>query len=261
MTSGSGLLGKARGDRAGKYNQDSCYYSLKNSGDGFQSGDEVEPSLTEATQERHAQIFSPGRTLRERQASLADLPTKAERCKVYMGSDTRGFRIAECTWSPRDGCIGAGWLLQWLTPREIQTATLPVILTFFDNHGHWLAWTIAMESESLPGQYGLIAARDFGEGDTLGFMREGHIADFERGSAALHAAVAERVSSGGGRFLYTLPAASKGMVALCDGQLSRPGGPRAANDARGLARVRQNCAFMEDGRLNVISRSIPARRP
>ena len=197
VTSGSGLLGKARGDRAGKYNQDSCYYSLKNSGDGFQSSDEVEPSLTEATQERHAQISSPGRTLRERQASLADLPTKAERCKVYMGSDTWGFRIAECTWSPRDGCIGAGWLLQWLTPREIQTATLPVILTFFDNHGHWLAWTIAMESESLPGQYGLIAARDFGEGDTLGFMRDGHIADFERGSAALHAAVAERVSSGG----------------------------------------------------------------
>ena len=179
---------------------------------------------------------------------------------MYDGPEMLGYRIAECAWSPRDGVAAGRWLRPWFTRQQLLDSPLTIIVTFFDDGARWHAWTIACESTLLPGQYGLFPARDFDETETLGIMRDGLIGAYTSHSRALQTAIREAQSSGQHRYLFVLPSTHKDQVTLHDGSLSRPGGPRNANDARGFARVAYNSKFMEDGRLVVTSHALRGLR-
>lgn len=188
------------------------------------------------------------------------LPVPTTRWRVYQDSSTAGHRIAECTWLPSDGADAGRWLLQWVRTDELRCATLNVIVTFFDDEGTWVPWTIARESLLLPGQYGLFAARDFSVGGTIGFMRDGILGTYDERSDALRDKIGNLRDVDGAHYLYVLPAQQRGSVTLHDGRFGRPGGPRNANDGRGST-LAQNCCFMEDGRLLVRGfRDIPRLR-
>ena len=204
---------------------------------------------------------TPGRSLRSRsrEASSSALPVPATRRRVYQDSTTDGHRIAECTWLPSDGADAGHWLLRWLRTQDLRDATLNVIVTFFDDCGTWVPWTIACESLLLPGQYGLFAACDFGVGETIGFMRDGILGTYGERSDALRDEISRLREVDGAHYLYVLPTRQQGRVTLHDGRLSRPGGPRNANDARGST-LWQNCRFMEDGRL-LVRTNISRLRP
>jgi len=182
------------------------------------------------------------------------------RQQLYQDDTTHQYRIAECTWFPSDGVDAGQWLLRWLTDDELQDTTLPVIVTFFDAGGVWHAWTIACESLLLPGQYGLYAARDFIGAEVVGIMRDGFLKTYSAQSA-LRRDIEQLRAADGAHYLYLLPTRRQDTVALHDGRLSRPGGPRNANDARGSV-LAANCRFMEDGCLVIRDfASISRRRP
>ena len=205
---------------------------------------------------------APPRALRSRThiAPVLDLPVPVARQQLYQDDTTHQYRIAECTWFPSDGVDAGQWLLRWLTDDELQDATLPVIVTFFDAGGVWHAWTIACESLLLPGQYGLYAARDFIGAEVVGIMRDGFLKTYSAQSA-LRRDIEQLRAADGAHYLYLLPTRRQDTVALHDGRLSRPGGPRNANDARGSV-LAANCRFMEDGCLVIRDfASISRRRP
>ena len=171
---------------------------------------------------------------------------------IYKSTDTDGIRIAECRWQPSEGSDDGRWLDPWISDsqRRATSADTVVIVTFVDVCGKWRPWTIACESACLPGEMGLFAAAPLDGGQLIGYMRDGaHLGVFSERSRQYQEAVLQRIVESKPSYLYTLKA-TRNRVSLHDGRTSRPGGPRNANDARGLG-VPQNAMFYDNGALHV----------
>ena len=153
--------------------------------------------------------------------------------------------MAEVQWQPGDE--HGGWLDQWVSPQQRRQTRVPIIVTYVRLSRGWVPWTIAMESALLPGQWGLFAAFHMAGGEIVGWMRDGLLCGlFESDDDP--ALRKERVDRGGSE-LYQLD--EYGGVMLRDGRGARRGGPRNANEARGV-RQYQNARLLMDGALVVL---------
>ena len=164
--------------------------------------------------------------------------------RYYSGERHGNVELAEVEWRPGDA--DGDWLDLWVAPQRRRQTSVPIIVTYVRLSRGWVPWTVAMESALLPGQWGLFAAFRMPIGEIVGWMQDGLLCGLFRSDndPALMTERASRTSDE----LYQLD--EYGGVVLRDGRGARRGGPRCANDARGMRQF-QNARFLADGALVV----------
>ena len=188
-------------------------------------------------------------------AEISSLPP-APVMHEYDGPEHGGNHLVECVWRPGVDSVESGaYLDPWRNAADRAAAQLPIILTYGELAGQWRPLTIAFESAHLGNkQYGLYPAVLRQGGDYLGTMLDGRDLGTFAGRTRELREVASQENSD---YMYTVRAA-KGRVRLLDGASCRDGGPKRANDPRGLTRP-ANAAFYDNGCLCVRPwSSIPA---
>lgn len=147
---------------------------------------------------------------------------------------------------PMDG-IGASYFLAAYMSEELRAeSTLGAILTLVDLAGRWVPWTLATERPSLPGEWALFLVSQLEGGGIVGSMRDASVLGTFTAGSRKHQ-VAKQAAAAASNFVFEMKAAGS-RVTLRDGATSRPGGPRCANDARGLG-LHTNAIFYGNGNL------------
>jgi hypothetical protein len=191
-------------------------------------------------------------------AEVEELPP-CSAITFYSGVEHHHERLAECIFDSRAARFDTV-LKQWVLIEEPHEATLPVIVTFAQVGAHWSPLTVAAESEALrakgwPAQYGLYAARDFTGGECLGAMSDG-VRLGPRASKATLSSLSDEQR----RFVCSLGRGNPTGAGVFDCSGCREGGPKRANDPRGLG-ARANAVMYENGLLCVGAfSSIPGLR-
>jgi hypothetical protein len=202
-----------------------------------------------------------------RGADVTELPPCAA-VTLYSGMEHHHERLAECIFDSRAAECGFVHeaaelhpvLGKWLRPEELLHDSLPVIVTYAQVGKRWSPLTIAAESEALrnegwTAQYGLYAARDFSGGECLGAMSDGVRLGPRVSEAALRSLSGEQR-----RFVCSFGRGNPTGAGVFDCSGCREGGPKRANDPRGLG-ARANAVMYENGLLCVGAfSSIPGLR-
>lgn len=180
-------------------------------------------------------------------ALRGSLPT-CPRAVLYAGAEHGDTLLAECNWGPTDGAAAGAFLAPWASTEELEGAVLDYTLTLALVGSKWEAYTVACESASVRGEYGLYAARDFGGGELVAAMMDGREVWRAGGGESLGAWLGT-VPAAERAYLYELPAGG-GRRKVMDGAWARHGGPKRANDPRGTG-LGANCMFYDHGYMCV----------
>ena len=139
-----------------------------------------------------------------------------------------------------------------MSERARSLTVCDIVLTYIDVAGRWKPLHLVRESPWLPGQLGFFLCWTAVAGETVGYMRDGRpIGTYAPGSKALRLAAQDAAEERGGTYLYTLRGRTARQCTLLDGIDCRDGGPKRANDARGLG-ARNNAVVYEDGGGSVL---------